>query len=369
MKTILKTFVIFLLSLLFFACSGCKKDLSPIDDKKKEELCQITDTTSHDITWRVDTLGVFPSVLYDVSSIDNNNVWAVGEIWTPEKDTVWNTENTKNNAVKWNGNEYEYYQLVSEVYGGGQGIQYLQTLLTFAEDDIWLFSSSSYLYWDGKNWETQYISNRQGGIKAVWGISSNDFYIVGSNGSITHYDGASFSLMESGTNISLFEIKGYIDPQTGKQHVWVLGYEAGNSVVLKLENGKWINVWDMDLLQNGFRFPHALFIDNSKTLVMDVWSGMEQKGRLYCFNQYDFTENKLLIEHSTFTRGMGGSGINDLFIGGAFYRVEHFNGSAVYLYDNLIGGGTQIKTIFQGNSIYICGDTGSQQAKLIHGKR
>ena len=175
--------------------------------------------------------------------------------------------------------------------------------------------------------------------------------------------------MESGTDISLFEIKGFVDAKTGKQHIWALGFNTGISVVLKLENGQWTNVWDMDLLKNGYRFPHALYIDNSRTLVMDVWSGTEQKGRLYCFNQDDFTDNQLLTEHTTFVRGMGGSGLNDLFFGGSGYRVEHFNGNSLKIYDELLGGGSQIKTIYHENRIYICGDTAGQKAKLIHGKR
>ncbi len=361
-------FIFIILNLTFLIVWSCSENgVKP--PPPEEKLCEITDSTSHAVTWRIDTIGVWPSVLYDVSAIDENNVWAVGEIWTPEKDTVWNNENTKNNAVKWNGNEYEYYQLEVSLSDGQPIIQGLQVALPFTENNIWLFSSSAYVRWDGIEWHSSWKFERKGAISSAWGASSSDFYLVGSNGSITHYNGSSFTLMETGTDISLFEIKGFVDPQTGKQHVWALGFENGKSVVLKLEDGVWTNVWDMELLQNNFRFPHALYLDNSKTIVMDIWNGPEQKGRLYCFNQNDFTEYKMLAEHGTFSSGIGGSGINNIYIGGSRYRVEHFNGNTVFKYDNLLGGGSQTKTIYHKNRIYICGDTGAQKAKLIHGFR
>ncbi|MDA3870889.1 MAG: hypothetical protein PF551_00880 [Candidatus Marinimicrobia bacterium] len=36
------------------------------------------DTTSHDFTWTIDTLGIYGSSLRDVAIIDENNIWVVG---------------------------------------------------------------------------------------------------------------------------------------------------------------------------------------------------------------------------------------------------------------------------------------------------
>jgi hypothetical protein len=351
-------FIFIILNVSFLIFTACSEN--SVKPPPEEKLCEITDSTSHAVTWRVDTIGVWPSILYDVSAIDEKNVWAVGEIELNKEGTE------RYNAVKWNGSKYEYYKVF---YLGG--LPRLDVVLAFAEKDIWMFSQDRYSFWNGDSFITKNLieSEFKGSTQGAWGVSSNDFYLVTNRGFITHYDGTSFTLMETGTDISLFEIKGFVDPHTGKQHVWALGFENGISVVLKLEDGIWRNVWDMELLQNNFRFPHALYIDNSKTIVMDIWNGPEQKGRLYCFNQNDFTDYIMLAEHGTFSRGIGGTGINDIFIGGSRYRVEHFNGSTVFEYENLLGGGSQTKTIYHKNWIYICGDTGSQQAKLIHGFR
>ena len=45
----------------------------------EEMLCEITDTTSHNFTFEIDTVGTFPSSLFDVTALDENNVWVVGK--------------------------------------------------------------------------------------------------------------------------------------------------------------------------------------------------------------------------------------------------------------------------------------------------
>ena len=53
------------------------------------------DTTSHDFTWTIDTLGDYGSYFNDVAIIDENNIWAVGMIKTDSADynaaAVWDS--------------------------------------------------------------------------------------------------------------------------------------------------------------------------------------------------------------------------------------------------------------------------------------
>ena len=55
------------------------------------------DTTSHNFTWDIDTLGI-SGTLRDVQIIDENNIWVVGEI---------ETDTATYNAAHWNGNDWE----------------------------------------------------------------------------------------------------------------------------------------------------------------------------------------------------------------------------------------------------------------------
>jgi hypothetical protein len=52
------------------------------------------DTTSHNFTWEIDTLGEYGSYLNDVWIVDENDIWVVGEIIT---DSGWY------NLAKWDG--------------------------------------------------------------------------------------------------------------------------------------------------------------------------------------------------------------------------------------------------------------------------
>ncbi|MFQ6605929.1 MAG: hypothetical protein ACE5D8_10345, partial [Fidelibacterota bacterium] len=51
-------------------------------DSSEEVTAATMDTTSHNFTWEIDTLGNYGSYLNDVAIIDENNIWVVGNIET-----------------------------------------------------------------------------------------------------------------------------------------------------------------------------------------------------------------------------------------------------------------------------------------------
>jgi len=64
------------------------------------------DTTSHNFKWQKFTFGQHSSsALYDVAIIDENNIWAVGEIYT--NDTLGNPDPYAYNALHWDGIKWE----------------------------------------------------------------------------------------------------------------------------------------------------------------------------------------------------------------------------------------------------------------------
>ncbi len=350
-------FIITSLVLFLFASQCRENGVKP--PPPEDTLCAITDTTSHAITWRVDTIGVFPSVLFDVAAIDTNNVWAVGEIELKEY-----PESDRYNAVKWNGSEYEYYKIHT-----GEGAPRLDVVMGFTKNDIWFFGVGGYHHWNGDSFLTNEfkLGDVSGLPKAAWGVSSSDYYIAGDNGSISHYNGNGFTLMKSNMDIDLFEIKGYVDSETGEKHIWALGFEDGTSVVLEYKNGQWTNIWDMELLGN-YRFPHALYIPDNKSFVMSVWSGLDQKGRLYCFDRNDLTKYKLLAEHSTFDHGMVARSINDIYITGSFNSIEHFNGKSFKKYTEVLGVSRNYQIDIIANNVFAVGGV-YQLGLFMHGEK
>ncbi|MBD3225874.1 MAG: hypothetical protein GF313_14190 [Caldithrix sp.] len=173
------------------------------------------DTTSHDFT-RNDFhfgKGLATSVFYDVSIINENQIWAVGEIHTSETDR-WNEDSTKwiqpYNAVHWDGQEWELKRIKTKGCGG---VVYptIKTVFAFAEDDI-LFAhiDGSITFYDGSKFrnDCSLIAQLNESARKIWGVSSKDFYVVSGNGFIAHYDGNYWRRIESGTDLPIQDIWG-----------------------------------------------------------------------------------------------------------------------------------------------------------------
>jgi len=310
----------YLLCILGVTLYCSDKSINPPEERR----CQITDTTSHYIELTGHFLGTYFSNLDDVDAIDENNVWAVGNI-----DIIDGPEFEDYNAVKWDGEEFHLYHLkvrlsdpTIEVY------QRLKALIAFSEDDIWMFSDAgSYVHWDGAEWTSAYISQRRGGIRRVWG-EPDDFYAVGSNGSVTHYDGHSFELIESGTDKDLLDINGYIDPKTGKKHIWVVGgYSIFGEVVFYYNGAEWQQVWDWENppIDTEYKYPRKIYIPEPGKLILSFTG--PSGSILLCTNPFDFSDSEIMSYHNTYPWGIDGDGLNNIFLAGSDNKIEHFNGS------------------------------------------
>ena len=157
------------------------------------------DTTSHNFTWQTWTFGEHSSsTLYDVAIIDENNIWAVGEIYM--NDSLGNS--ISYNAVHWNGSEWELKRIL---YKGGFWV--IRTIFAFNSNDIWFSGYIRYL--NGQFLELPIPDILIGwGINKLWGSSSSDIYVVGNEGNIAHYNGTSWTKIESGTTLDINDIGG-----------------------------------------------------------------------------------------------------------------------------------------------------------------
>ena len=176
------------------------------------------DTTSHDFIWTIDTLGSYGSYFMDVAIIDENNIWAVGNIVVPDPDSSFNGTGWREyNAARWNGDEWELMGIYSSTLD-------LYAIWYIAEDDIWVLGSYP-IHWNGEDWTQYHLTNMgiiPGGLSngAIWGSASDDVYFVGGHGRIVRYDGSGFTRLESGTEVDLKDITGTVDGE----HVFVSGW-------------------------------------------------------------------------------------------------------------------------------------------------
>ncbi|HOO14157.1 MAG TPA: hypothetical protein PLF00_03395, partial [Candidatus Marinimicrobia bacterium] len=173
---LLNTMIVTVLSLLLFL-SSCPEEPDNYDD---------SDTTSHDFLWETYTFGdLASSDLNDVVVVDENNIWAVGEIFVYDPDSSWNGTGIETfNAVHWNGTEWEYIHIRGSLMNDTGP---LYSIWYFDECNIWVTTFGLPIHWDGNEWTLYHIQNM--GIDAsagygIWASSPSNIYFVGYKGSI-----------------------------------------------------------------------------------------------------------------------------------------------------------------------------------------
>ncbi|WP_304043056.1 hypothetical protein [Ignavibacterium album] len=161
------------------------------------------DTTSHNFTWQIWEFGTTgSSTLYDVAIIDENDIWAVGEINIADSSI---NGYTTYNAVHWDGTKWELKKI------GGQGGWACHTVFAFSASDIWFEGN---IHWNGSTYTAHMngwplMPNGDGWqVNKMWGSSSEDLYAVGNNGNIAHWDGRKWTKIESGTTTNINDIWG-----------------------------------------------------------------------------------------------------------------------------------------------------------------
>ncbi len=179
------------------------------------------DTTSHNFTWRIDTIGTYLSYFNDVAIFDENIIYAVGEI---------NTDSGTYNLAIWNGNKWNLQDIDLK--------QPVNGIFNFSMNNIWAASGVLH-FWNGNIWTKYHLWNMNvlndsdGSLTSIWGNTISNIYFTGNLGTIVHYDGSSFQKMESGTDIRLRRISG-----NDRGNVFITGYELnGEGIALEISDG------------------------------------------------------------------------------------------------------------------------------------
>ena len=312
------------------------------------------DTTSHDFTWQSYEFGGVngSSAFYDVAVIDENDIWAVGEIHTEDTDR-WNADSTiwlqPYNAAHWDGEKWELKRISPE-FRGNKITPEIEGVFAFSTNDIWFCAGGAPVHWNGENytmynlWDLGILSQTDGGVTKIWGRSSSDIYFVGRIGTIAHYDGTSWSKVESGTELDLLDIWG-----TDSDNIWVCGFtEPIATVILNYNGSEW---------ETYHYLPFNEYIEYNKNQisgpVRSIWTN--RKSQLWLANYYglyraqnsnstSFKRYKPLIKawNGGTTFNIRGNDINDIMFVSDEDSFWHFNGKTFKNYpvmgnvDNLI---------------------------------
>ena len=316
-------------------------------NNKSNELSVTTlDTTSHNFTFQSWTFGTIgSSTLYDVAIINENNIWAVGEIYVA--DTSINGY-TKYNAVHWDGNNWELKKI------GGYGYWPCRTVFAFSATDIWFEGT---IHWDGSNYTVHMNGwplmpngdNWQ--VNKMWGSSPNDLYAVGNNGNIAHYNGQSWSKIESGTDLNINDIWGDYNEKTKQWEILAVAsniYSGYDKNVINIKNNS----------------SEILNKDGIEEVLSGVWFQSNKKYYLVGSGTY---EKKYLTDiiwkgdpldiTNYFENSIRANDINDIIIVGAFGEVLHFNGICwkSFINETFLSNGTYLSGDIKNNLIIALG--------------
>ncbi|OFY65356.1 MAG: hypothetical protein A2Y71_08130 [Bacteroidetes bacterium RBG_13_42_15] len=278
------------------------------------------DTTSHKFQWEV-----YPfespygsAALYDVAIIDENNIWAVGEIYA-DSAQPW----LPYNAVHWDGQRWELKRIT---YGGSPWP--IKTIWAFTSNNIWF---DAFVRWNGGIFIEMPIPNILigFGIKKMWGSNPTDMYVVGTNGLITHYNGNSWQKLESGTELPIKDIWGVVDWKTDEVNIL--------AVACNLFSNDGIAV-----LQIAGNSVNQISTTNLPVNISSVWSfnGWEWYicgSRLYKNRNINQPWKRISGLPSIFQQQVRGKGPNNIFVVGHSGLVLHWNGFSWRYYPEFQG--------------------------------
>ncbi len=259
------------------------------------------DTTSGDFTWQSRTFGSNTggsSLFDDVAIVDENNIWAVGDI---------QEEGVSYNAVHWNGIEWELKRILYSTYYWD-----IKSIIAFGQNDIWF---EAFVHWDGARFNSLNIPEILIGWSpnVSWGWLGDDFYIAGNNGNLAHYNGSEWRKIETilsssqgGEGNDIHNLWGAENILTGKRElyfsvprtrgvyilddnenlnqleindnrfyrgVWtknsLIKYVTGAGVVKNIDNE-----WQIDLEENGFFYEEIDGEDHNSIVAAGSFGGI-----------------------------------------------------------------------------------------------
>ena len=277
-------------------------------------------STSHEIVWEIDTLGAFNSHADAVWGSSPTNIWVTG--WFTDG-KGWGSNIYHYNGINWTAIDYFEAEL-NGVFG-------------ISENDIWavgnnLTATQWYAlvaHYDGIEWKTENVFTSVPKLISVWASGPNDVFAVGFEGTILHYDGNSWSQMESGTKYHLRDVWGF-----SPNDVYACGGDIDNAVyndkpiLLHYDGTSWESILDTT------KEEHDYVISNwgtsSENLYFSSVTGFYQGSA-----NYGWTSSVIPDEH-TAKKKLRGSSEYNIFLTGSFGLILHYNGKTWHRYDEIL---------------------------------
>jgi len=272
-------------------------------------------------------------------------------------------------SQKRHGKEWKLTQLISQfnVNVRPDGIW------AFSKDNLW-FAHGSISHWNGSQvkqlWPKTYIVPPLG-LRKIWASTENSIFFVGHNGAALHYDGSSFTKMETDTDIDLTDVWG-----TAEDDVWACGYSNTHNatVVLhydgqswsKFHKKSWEGVVDYDTTTlTGI--VKSIWTDSRDYIWLITYKGLY---KVNSKNSGDYVLYPEVSEQRFWKEKLRGNSANDIVVCGDFTAYWHFNGRTTYYYPEYAGNVRLLAITTYNNNFYIVGhDYSTNRAVILIGRR
>jgi hypothetical protein len=321
-----------------------------------EKSLTTLDTTNHDFNWEILTFGEGgSSTLYDVCIINENDIWAVGEIWL--RDSTGEFINPPFNTLHWNGEKWLLERILIET-PNGSNYSVLRSIFSFDTEEILTTPGLTYMLKNENGWS--YHSRCPITTFKIWGKSSNRFYAAGLNGGVAHSLDKKWQQVETGTELPVQDIWGSIDEHTQEEKVLCVASEKFYPSGIKILYIKSVQA----IIEQDYPFDDQLHTVWFNT--PDIFFVAGDAVYRYAYNhwiKYDSLPHK-------FINRIRGNDYNDLFICGDFGLISHFNGITWREFKEAdLSAGLYHSQDFKGNIMVAVGQYDNQKAVLAIGRR
>ncbi len=335
-----------------------------VKSKTVMAIATTMDTTSHDFTWQTFEFGGrSSSILNDVAIINENDIWAVGEIHTQDTDK-WNEDSTAwipgYNAIHWDGSDWE----LKRFKVNNSLIQPIRGILPSSNNEFWIAAGSIY-HSVGQSASLLYQRNINTSelVQKLLKVSDDNIYGVGTSGLIVQYNGANWKKIESGTDIDIRDIYGAQNPKTGEYEILGVASNVNKDTQIKFFQIKDNKVIDLSLDGLTYFFDGIWFKPNSKYYI--VGTGIFKNNRFFKTQSWETYAPGVVSSYHT--RAIAANDINDIIAVGAYNEVVHFNGKTWKNYKNNIFA-AYYEVDFKNNIVAAVGFN-DRNAQLLIGRR
>jgi hypothetical protein len=296
-------------------CDTCSHDTS------HHQLPGPGDTTSHAFIWS-------QSTIQNEAGLDGcwvfgpNNVYVVGG--TPHK---------------FNGASWTTVHLVDADRGFSlDGLLSGCSMFAFSENDYWLTYGFPGHVTGSTLKEYRFGSDTVGFLHSSWGTSSSNMYSVGDGGTILHFDGTSWTKMQSGTTKELSSIWG-----TSTTDIWATGYNptTAESALVHFDGSSWTSIDPHTLNPSIGIGGHSLdciwscdSAGHHFTIVSGTLAFRNTDGNRWRSDS-GLIPNKLSDHSFIGLASLRGNTANDIFAAGDGGLIVHWNGRSWYRYESL----------------------------------